>query len=650
MKKFIKKQGYEDDIMENSIVNILLVDDRKENLLALEAVLTSSNYHLIKANSGEEALKWILKEEFAVILMDVQMPGIDGFETARLIRERERSKDLPIIFITALSQKQEHILHGYSVGAIDYIIKPFDPIILKCKVDAFVTLYLNKKEIQLQKEIINERTKELEEAYLQLKRNEVLSRALGETSIDTFVILNSQGNILLINPAVKDMFGYSPKEVIGAHIHLFLPELAQRSFHSFPKGELIETTAQKYDGSKLPVDILISVAEIENGSIFVCAIRDITERKNQFNMLEELVKERTLELCESEEKYRLLVEESPEGIIVRKMKSNDWSFINKTGFNILKIDSFEEITDKTFFDIIHPDDHEIVIKNIERVRKGQKIDVFELKLIRFDGEVIDVEMKIIPFMYEGEQALHVMFRDITVFKQTREFMHQSEKLTVVGELAAGIAHEIRNPLTSLRGFTQLLQFDLGANHEYVDIMITEIDRINTIVSELLLLAKPNKFEFKQVLLQKLLDDMITLMNGQANLHGVEIQLNFDTTIKGYYIYGIENKIKQVLINIVKNAIEAMPDGGLLIINVGTEEDQVMLDFIDHGYGIPSEVLEKVGQPFYTTKEKGTGLGLMVCYSIIESHQGILSIDSVEGKGTTVQVKLPYIEKKIEVLK
>ncbi|WP_075981720.1 PAS domain S-box protein [Bacillus massilinigeriensis] len=636
--------------MENSIVNILLVDDRKENLLALEAVLSSSNYNLIKANSGEEALKWILMEDFAVILMDVQMPGLDGFETARLIREREKSKDIPIIFITALSQKQENILQGYSVGAIDYIIKPFDPIILKCKVDGFVSMYLNQMEIQVQKEIINERTKELQEAFLQLKRNEILSRALGETSIDTFVVLNSQGNILLVNPAVTEMFGYSIKEIMGKHINLLLTELSLQNLSCVPKGELIETNAQRRDGTKFPVDIQLTVAEIESGSIFVCSIRDITERKNQFNMLEELVKERTLELCESEEKYRLLVEESPEGIIVRKMKSNQWSFINKTGLNILKAKNIQDFSHKSFNDLIYPDDRELLNKNIEKVREGKIIDGFELKFIRVDGEVIDVEVKIIPFMYEGEQSLHVMFRDITVFKQTREFMHQSEKLTVVGELAAGIAHEIRNPLTSLRGFTQLLQFDLGANHEYVDIMINEIDRINTIVSELLLLAKPNKFEFKQVLLQKLLDDMITLMNGQANLHGVEIQLILESSIEDCYIYGIENKIKQVLINIVKNAIEAMPDGGLLIIKVGFDQDQVVLHFIDHGYGIPSEVLENIGQPFYTTKEKGTGLGLMVCYSIIESHQGILSIDSQEGKGTVVQIKLPCARNRVEVLK
>ncbi|WP_137743073.1 response regulator [Robertmurraya siralis] len=132
--------------MEDRRVNILLVDDRPENLLALKAVLDSPEYCLIQANSGMEALKWVLKKKFAVILMDVQMPTLNGFETAKMIREREKTKDVPIIFITALSQTIENILYGYSVGAIDYILKPVDPIILKVRLmPLFLCIYIRKK-------------------------------------------------------------------------------------------------------------------------------------------------------------------------------------------------------------------------------------------------------------------------------------------------------------------------------------------------------------------------------------------------------------------------------------------------------------------------------------------------------------------------
>jgi CheY-like chemotaxis protein len=128
--------------------NILLVDDRPENLLALEAVLGPLNQNLVSAESGEEALRHLLEQEFALVLMDVQMPGMDGFETALQIRERAKTKDIPIIFITAISQEPHHALRGYSTGAVDYLFKPFDPWALRTKVGIFTKLYNKTKKLQ----------------------------------------------------------------------------------------------------------------------------------------------------------------------------------------------------------------------------------------------------------------------------------------------------------------------------------------------------------------------------------------------------------------------------------------------------------------------------------------------------------------------
>ena len=265
------------------------------------------------------------------------------------------------------------------------------------------------------------------------------------------------------------------------------------------------------------------------------------------------------------------------------------------------------------------------------------------KLICLNGDMIQVEIKIIPFMYGGESSFHIMIHDLTELMQSREFIQQTEKLTVVGELAAGIAHEIRNPLTSLRGFTQILDDRLDSSHEFVEIMLSEIDRINMIVSELLLLAKPKKHDFKDVEIEKLLYSTITLMNAQANLYGVKITLNHCMEINEFVIYGLENKIKQVFINLLKNAIESMPNGGEITIDISKIGKHIEIKITDEGSGIPSEILKKLGQPFLTTKETGTGLGLMVCFSIIESHKGTMVIDSIEEKGTTINIKLPLFK-------
>ncbi|MBP1153895.1 signal transduction histidine kinase [Paenibacillus sp. PvR052] len=148
----------------NEPIRILLVDDQQENLLALEAVLEDQNYHLVKAASGEEALRCLLKYEFAVIVLDVHMPGMDGFETAQWIKSREKTRTVPIIFVTAAPDEQEQSFTAYSVGAIDYIVKPFVPRILKSKIEGFVAMYVAQKKLQQQTELLNERTRELEKA------------------------------------------------------------------------------------------------------------------------------------------------------------------------------------------------------------------------------------------------------------------------------------------------------------------------------------------------------------------------------------------------------------------------------------------------------------------------------------------------------
>ncbi|WP_134703583.1 PAS domain S-box protein [Ammoniphilus sp. YIM 78166] len=637
----------------DQIVNILMVDDRPENLVALEAVLSSPPYRLIKASSGEEALKWVLKLEFAVILLDVQMPGIDGFETARLIRAREKSKDVPILFITALSQTLDHVMHGYSVGAIDYIFKPFHPAVLKSKVAGFVDIYLNQKQLREQKELLKSRTEELEIAYSHLRRSEALARAIADSSLDTIVTLSETGKVHTINPAALQMFGYSEADLADLYISNLLPVLTLQSLFEFKEGVTVESEGLRKDRSLFPVEVQICGATVQNESVLVCSIRDITERKNQYQMLKRLVEERTQELTlsnqtlqkmvnlvqESERRYRELVEESPESIFVRLVDAEHFTFVNETGLKLLGAKSKEDVIPRSIFDIIHADYHHQVYYLNGEIKKGKKPGVLEEQWVRLDGEIIDVEIKAIPFLYLDEPSLHIVVRDITELKRSREIIQHSDKLTVVGELAAGIAHEIRNPLTSLRGFVQLLGLGHDFGKEYSHIMLSEIDRINSIVSELLLLAKPRNLDFAHRNLREMLDDVITLLNAQANLHGVQIVTSYIEQSNSI-IFCEENKIKQVFINILKNAIEAMTDGGQVTIEVVPTHQEVCISFVDEGCGIPEELLPKIGQPFYTTKEKGTGLGMMISHSIIQSHQGTLNIHSQLGKGTVVEITLP----------
>lgn len=282
-------------------INILLVDDRPENLVAMEALLASDFVNIVKCTSGEEALEYLLYEECALILLDVQMPGIDGYETAKLIKSRKKHKDTPIIFITAINQELEHVYEGYTAGAIDYIFKPFDPDVMISKVDSFVDMYNKNKKLMMQTKLLNVKTNELEKANhelsrlaSELKRTEAMAKVIGETSMDTMIIFDANHIILTINPAVKGMFGYNPNDLFNTSVDqlfeaVLLDEyqyrLSQAERELSEKAELFEMIGKKSDGSLFPAEVQIHETHLEGMTIYACTIKNITEKKEQISQL-----------------------------------------------------------------------------------------------------------------------------------------------------------------------------------------------------------------------------------------------------------------------------------------------------------------------------------------------------------------------------
>ncbi|QSO52438.1 PAS domain S-box protein [Alicyclobacillus curvatus] len=262
-----------------------------------------------------------------------------------------------------------------------------------------------------------------------------------------------------------------------------------------------------------------------------------------------------------------------------------------------------------------------------------------------DGSFYWMDTTIVPCLDANDKPYqYVSFRiDITERKRAEEFLRRSDKISAVAQLASGIAHEIRNPLAALKWSVQLIQADGADSGKQVELIISEIERIDSIVSEFMLLSKPEKshsLQLSQHDIKPILESVANLMRYQANRTRVSLELEVADTLQP--IMCDPNQLKQVFINLVKNAIEAMPDGGRLLIaaTAGKDEQSVVIRVSDDGMGIPHELLSKIGEPFYTTKDKGTGLGLMVCHQIIESHHGRMSIDSQPNVGTTIEVELP----------
>jgi PAS domain S-box-containing protein len=280
-------------------------------------------------------------------------------------------------------------------------------------------------------------------------------------------------------------------------------------------------------------------------------------------------------------------------------------------------------------------------KSDEATWKNGKITRLEEVVPLPDGSVKTFDVIKVPLFHDdgSKQGLVVIGRDISALRHAEEQLRRSEKLSVVGELSASVAHEIRNPLTSLKGFVQLLQNEDGKRSFYYQIMLDELNRINHIVGELLLLAKPQHLKFTKADLEKILLDVISLLNTEANLYNVALEYQIEDS--DILIECEPNQLKQLFINVIKNAIEASSAGDAIFISMKKSENgHVNITIIDQGHGISPERLEKIGEPFYSSKERGTGLGLTVSFKIVQSHNGSIHFDSQKGIGTTVIIKLP----------
>jgi PAS domain S-box-containing protein len=342
----------------------------------------------------------------------------------------------------------------------------------------------------------------------------------------------------------------------------------------------------------------------------------------------------------NETSYKQMIDSLPESVFIHR--DNKIVYLNKAAVSMLGAASKDEIIGRYLFDFIVQEYKAPLLERINQVKKEkQPLNNIEHKFKRSDGSTFFFELSLLNIIFGEKEAVLSIGKDITERKEkTEQMLQKSEKLALLGQMAAGIAHEIRNPLTSIKGFIQLLK----SNHpdeEYYTIMLSELDRINAIVSEFLVLAKPNAVVFEERDVKVLIKDVVTLINSQSILNNVQIFSEFDRDLPK--IFCAEGQLKQVFLNIFKNAIEAMPVGGNIDVKVELKGDfEISIQIIDQGIGISRERISTLGEPFYTTKEKGTGLGLMTCYRIIESHKGTLSFFSKENEGTTVEIILPAV--------
>jgi two-component system sporulation sensor kinase B len=226
--------------------------------------------------------------------------------------------------------------------------------------------------------------------------------------------------------------------------------------------------------------------------------------------------------------------------------------------------------------------------------------------------------------------------------EMRDKLQKDEKLNVISQLAASVAHEVRNPLTSVRGFLQLISDDenlRSAQKNYIEIALNELDHAQSIINDFLSLAKPNTEELSAINISDEVKKTIALMTSYSNIQNITIKKNIQDSL---YIKGNKSEIKQVLVNIIKNGIEAMNTGGDLTVNTFEKNGFISIEVLDSGKGMTKSQLKKLGTPFYTTKEKGTGVGLTISFQLIQVMKGKIKVESELEKGTIFTIQFPSI--------
>ena len=305
-------------------VDILIVDDRAENLLALEAILEPLHQRLVRAASGEEALRRLLERDFALILLDVQMPGMNGFETARIIKSRERTKYIPIIFLTAISKEEAYVFEGYSVGAVDYLFKPFQPEILRSKVAAFVDLYVRQRNVAAKEALLREsERREMELRHMrELWESQARFREVVTSALDAIILFDDTSTITLFNSAAERMFCCSSADAVGTSIARFFPDEARAvdELRAFADGREAAVAARqpvesvralsgrRADGEIFPLETSVSLLKSPGNTTYTLIARDVSERVRH----EEMLKQQAVSLANTMSELKALNDELSE--------------------------------------------------------------------------------------------------------------------------------------------------------------------------------------------------------------------------------------------------------------------------------------------------------------------------------------------------
>ncbi len=573
-------------------INILMVDDSATNLLALETVLRAPDRNLIRASSGEDALRYLLDHDVAVVLLDVYMPGIDGLQTAELIRGRGKSRDIPIIFLTANTTGQNHLSRGYSLGAVDYIVKPIDPAILRSKVAVFVELFKKTREVKRQAQLLEEKNRELENANLERLR-----------------MLIDLGHELAAEhhpPMVLQKFCESAQKLIDA--------------------EEITVAITDHDGHGLRY-------------FFRCNSKGETAKTGSIpgviqKALHRVISEqRPIRLDESDD---LLLSEDAEtdtlhsflgaSIASASVPCGWFYLLNKIGAN-----EFSEADERLAANLAtHV---AVAYENATLYAEAQ-------------NHATELSMEMAVRKQAEEERARLLVREQAA-RAEAETANQNKD-----EFLATLSHELRTPLTAILGWSHLMRTK-NLNEAEITRAIDTIERNAKSQSQLIddlldvsrIITGKLQIDRASVDLSKVIDAAFDAVRPSAEAKAIRFENSIGPSLS--LVIGDHNRLQQVFWNLFNNAVKFTPRGGEVKVSATLNDSRVRVSVTDTGIGINPDFVPFIFDRFRqadgsTTREHGgLGLGLAIVRHLMELHQGTVEVES-SGKnlGATFTIVLP----------
>ena len=658
--------------MKNIHSKILIVDDNDFYLSVLKTIFKDIEVEIYMANSGELALQLINENDFALAVLDIEMPVMNGFELAGHIRNLHNRDLLPIIFLTAYFSDEMQMFKGYDNGAIDYLTKPVNRGIFISKVKIFLELDKQKRKLLANKESLQKSKMELEQNQREIKlQNITLQKAQAETDESRkkyiklydfaptgYFTINSAGKMFDINLKAASMFGQEQSQLINHDFKTFIaPEMLSKTddfladvFDNKPNSGC-ELKLMSINGRT--VYVFLEGALVDKKQKCLMSMVDITDRK-----------EAQIAMEESESLYHSLLKTSPDGIILinlegKIIEASDIA-IDLLGYNNIR----KEIEGISIIQFVPIESRKSFVRIFNSTLKNGIVQNLELKLNRLDkteftGEVSSSQIR----NNDGQlKAYMAVIRDISERKLIEKQLRHSERMAGIGELATGMAHEINQPLNTMSMAIDNILFAIGNNTITENYLKTKIEkvfdnitRIQKIIDHVRTFSRDqDDFVQKPFDINTSINNCISMISEQMSHH--DIRLSYQKSDKIPPINGNTYRFEQVILNLLINAKDAIEEKNKdlgktfkkkIDISSDLTDNQIIIEIKDNGIGITQKDIDKVLLPFFTTKApgQGTGLGLSISYGIIKELGGEIDVQSKPNQGTSVLIRIPVQEAK-----